>query len=292
MPWARNLIGVRTFRPGLALGRADGTALDDVGVLARVVLDDVEGVIVAVPWLPHQLLGDQQGALRAMERAVQIAAPVQFVGLGSVLAVIAGRGAALQDACGIPVTTGNAATAWCAAEVTREVAGGRPVAVLGGRGAVGRAIADVLASDGVAVTLDPADAHGFPVVVGASTTGGVLPPSALDPDATLVDVALPPTLSGRPPRGLTVLAGESLALPPGWGRDVWGHLFHVLAGYGWSSVYACLVEPLVALRSGRSTPFAQGRRVGVEDVRAFGAAARAAGFVPEARRMRAGYGPP
>jgi predicted amino acid dehydrogenase len=157
--------------------------------------------------------------------------------------------------------------------------------VLGGRGAVGRAVAEVLGEDGLDVTLDPEDVHGFPVVVGAATTGGVLAPSALDPDATLVDVALPPTLAGRPPDTLRVYAGESLALPHDWRRDVWGHLFHVFAGYGHGSVYACLVEPLLALRSGRAKAFAQGRRVGSDAVRAFGAAAREAGFSPQVRRV-------
>lgn len=284
VPWARRLAGLRTLRPHLALGRGDGTRLDDVALLARVGLGDVEGVIVGVPLLPAQLLADQGLALRAMERAVQIAAPISFVGLGSVLAAVAGRGAALQDACGIPVTTGNAATAWCAAEVARRVAHGRRIGVLGGRGAVGRAVADLLLEEGLEVVVDPQDVRAFPVLVGAHTTGGVLSPSALAPGTTLVDVALPPTLSGRAPPGVTVLAGESLALPPGWRRDLWGHVFHVVAGYGRKSVYACLVEPLVALREGRTVPYAQGRRLNLQDVRAFGRAARAAGFVPEIRR--------
>jgi predicted dinucleotide-binding enzyme len=45
------------------------------------------------------------------------------------------------------------------------------VAVLGGRGAVGRAVADVLAADGLSVALDPGDVSGYEVVVGAHTTG-------------------------------------------------------------------------------------------------------------------------
>lgn len=286
VPWARRLAGVRTLKPRLALGLDDGTALDDVAELARVGFGDVEGVIIGVPLLPAQLLADQALALRAMERAVQIAAPVQFVGLGSVLAAVAGRGAPLQEACGIPVTTGNAATAWCAAEVTRRVARGRPVGVLGGRGAVGRAIAELLVEEGLEVVLDPQDVRAFPVLVGAHTTGGVLDPARLAPNATLVDVALPPTLSGPPPPGVTVYAGESLALPKGWRRDVWGHVFHVAAGYGWRHVYACLLEPLVALHEGRTTPFAQGRRVHLADVRAFGRAMKALGFAPELRRVR------
>lgn len=268
------------------MDRSDGSRPEDVAILARVGLEDVEGLIVGVPLLPEQLLADQELALRSMTRAVQIAAPVRFVGLGSVLAAVAGRGSALQEACGIPVTTGNVATAWTACEVVQRVAEGRPVAVLGGRGAVGKAIAERLAGRGHRVALDPEDVRAWPIVVGASTTGGVLSPDALAPNAVLVDVALPPTLNGPPPPGVRVYAGESLALPPAWSRDVWGHVFHVVAGYGWRSVYACLLEPMLALRSGRTRPFAQGRRLSQSDIDDFGTAALAAGFTPEVRLLR------
>jgi predicted amino acid dehydrogenase len=287
VPWARRIAGLRTARPALVVGASEG-APHEVAELARVGVGDIQGVVMGIPWLPHQLLADQEGALRMMLRAVQLAAPVDFVGLGSVLAVVASRGVALQEACGVPVTTGNAATAWTASEVVLRLVAGRsdaPVAVLGGRGAVGRAIAERLRGRGLSVELDPEPAQvaRFRWVVGASTTGGILAPDALAPGTTLVDVALPPTLMGPPPRGVRVVAGESLSLPSDWTRDGWGHLFHVVAGYGHASVYACLTEPLLALRTGRRTPFAQGRRVLADDVEAFGAAATAAGFVPEVR---------
>ena len=280
---ARRLAALRTGR--VRLLATDRPTIDDIAVYARIGFGEVEGVVVGLPLLPDELLADQARALLWMERAVQIAAPVGHVGLGSVLAVVAGRGTALAEACGLPVTTGNAATAWAATSITHRIAAGRPVAVLGGRGAVGRAVADVLAADGLSVAVDPVDVSAYEVVVGAHTTGGVLAPSALHPRATLVDVALPPTLSGPPPAGVTVLAGESVALPEGWRRDVWGHLFHVVAGYGWTGVYACVLEPLIAARIGRETPFAQGRRLDVAAVRAFGAAAEHAGFHPRIRRL-------
>ena len=280
---ARRLAALRTYRPRLLV--TDRPTIDDVAVLARVGFGEVEGLVVGVPLLPDELLADQARALAWMERGVQIAAPVGYVGLGSVLAVVAGRGTALGEACGLPVTTGNAATTRAATHVVRRVAQKRPVAVLGGRGAVGRAVADVLLAEGHTVAVDPQDVAAYEVVVGAHTTGGVLAPSALHPRATLIDVALPPTLSGPPPPGVTVLAGESVALPKGWRRDGWGHIFHLVAGYGWSSVYACLLEPLIAARLGRATPFAQGRRLDVAAVRAFGAAAEAAGFVPRVKRL-------
>lgn len=290
---ARRLAAIPTLSTGLLLG-VRGPRLDDVGRVARVGFDDVEGWIVAVPWLPDELLADQSLALRAMERAVQEAAPARYVGLGSVLAVVAGRGTALQEACGLPVTTGNAATAWAASSLTRTVARARgvgKVAVLGARGGTGRAVAEVLRAD-FDVIADPASVAGFPVVVGCSSTGATVDPAHLDPGAVVVDVALPRTLTGPPRRDTVVLAGESVRLAPGWRRDFWGWWFHLLAGYGLGSVYACLLEPLLAARQGRTTPFAQGRRVEAEAVREVGRLAQAAGFVPELRALHGRLGFP
>lgn len=287
VPVARMLSGAPIVKPRLLFGGRPRLP-DDVGIYCRVGFGDVEGVVAGVPMLPHELLADQELALRCMERAVQEAAPVQFVGLGSVLAAIASRGAALEAACGIPVTTGNAATAWAATHVARRVAregGHRSVAVLGGKGGVGRVVAELL-GDELEVRLDPEDLDDVRLVVGCHTTGGVLAPDRVRAGTTLVDVALPRTLSGPTPAGVRVLAGESVALPRGWRRNGWGVLFHLVAGYGLHSVYACLLEPLFALATGRRVAFAQGRKVDASAVRAFGAAAEAAGFVPEIRRLR------
>jgi predicted amino acid dehydrogenase len=273
------LIGLRAGNAGLVSGRRDGSDPDDVCEIARIGFGDVEGVVVAVPMLPEQLLADQERALACMERAVQIAAPIAAVGLGSVLSVVAGRGKPLQDRCGIPITTGNAATAWAAWRLTERVAQGRPVAVVGSRGAVGKSLVELCRA-----AADPSDLRPYPVVVGAHTSGGTVAPHEIAPGTTIIDVALPRTLAARPDRSVTVLAGESIALPEGWRRNGWGHVFHVVAGYGHRSVYACVLEPMIAALIGRETPWAQGRHLPADAVRAFAAEAESRGFVPEIRR--------
>lgn len=287
VPIARRAGAVRTLKTGLILTGRPARIPEDVGEYARVGFGDVEGVVMGVPLLPDELLADQERALVAMERAVQLAAPVGQVGLGSVLAVVAGRGQALQEACGLPVTTGNVATTWAALDITRRVGRERglgEVAVLGGRGAVGRALADLLKAD-FDVVVDPPDLAAHPFVVGAHTSGQFLDPGVLAPGAVLVDVSLPRTLSGPPRPDCTAYAGESVTLPPGWRRDVWGHLFHLLAGYGPRSVYACLLEPLVGASLGRREPFAQGRRIDPAAIRAFGAEVERMGFRPELKPL-------
>ena len=268
VPLAQRLMGARFGRPGLALGLRDGRDPDDCCELARLRYRGVEGVVIGVPWLPEQLLADQEGALRSMQRAVQIAGPVSHVGLGSVLSVVAGRGSALEALVGIPVTTGNAATAWAAWRIAEQVRAGQKVGVIGAKGTVGRALVPLLGADA-----DPQDLREYRVLVGTHTTGGTVAPDRLGPGTTLVDVALPPTLSGPPGPGVTVLPGERLPLPAGWERDAWGWVFHVAAGYGINHVYACLLEPLVAVLEGRGTAWQQGRNLSPDTVRAFGDAA-------------------
>ncbi len=301
-PAHQRVLGLRHFTPGLLLGRRDGTSPYDIGEVARVGLRGiVEGVVLDVPLTPEQMLEDQARALARMERAVralQRTAPVRAVGLGSLCAVVAGRGEALAERVDVPITTGGAATAWALLENTRRVlatrAPGGPVAVVGSRSPVGRAVAALLAQDGVAVRVDNKRAgRGLavevcpdaedavfeaPVVVGAGPTGGTLDPTALAEDAVLIDVAIPMTPTSAPGPGVRMMAGEAVAVPRTWSRGGWGRLYQVIAGYGPFQVYACLIEPLVMAAQGRTTPYALGRRLDPDDVARFGEAAEAYGF--------------
>ncbi len=308
----RRIAALRTARPRLGLHPGAEPVADDARPICRLVLEArgrlVEGVVVTVPLLPHQLLEDQSAALTMMRAAVARAGgAVDVVGLGSVLAVIAGRGTALQEHLWQPVTTGAAATAWAAAENARAAAVGAgcwpvgPIAVLGHRGTVGSAVIEQLLSDGareirvaarggqaarareqglVPCHDEAAAVMGCPVVVGASTTGRILAPSALDRGAVLVDVAIPRTLSGPPRRGTRVLAGEAVLPPAGYRKGRWGAVYHILAGYGPSHLFACLAEPMLMAAEGRTRPFAQGRRVASADLRDIRRIAGRWGFRP------------
>ena len=299
----RRIQGVRTFRPRLALGLRDGTSPFDIARLCRIGIPGAAlGAAWSVPLTPDQMLADQERALSRMLRAGRMAGDVQAIGLGSLCAVVAGRGEALAERLPVPVTTGAAATAWALVENTRAVLGavGGPVGVVGASGAVGFAVAALLAGDGHDVRVDhrrakragsvtvcdgPAEAvAGCAVVVGAGPTGATLDAGALRPGAVVVDVAIPGTLVGRPPPGVVVLAGEAVATPPTWWRDGWGALYQALAGYGPTQIFACVAEPLVLAATGRGAPWALGRSVSPETVVEFGAAARALGFRPRLAR--------
>ena len=302
----QRVLGLRHFTPGLAFGRRDGTSPYDLGEVARVGLRNlVDGVVADVPMTPDQMLADQERALARMERLVhrlQRSGPVHAVGLGSLCAVVAGRGSALAERVDVPVTTGGAATAWSLLENTRAVLARRrgPVAVLGARNPVGQAVAALLSAEGVPVVVDNKRAargltvevapsaeeavRSCRVVVGAGPTGGTLDPAALQPGSVLVDVAIPATPAGSVGRGVKILAGEAVSVPRTWERGGWGRLYQVLAGYGPFQVYACLIEPLVMALQERKKPYALGRRIDPDDVVRFGEAAVAYGFRPRLAR--------
>ena len=78
-----------------------------------------------------------------------------------------------------------------------------------------------------------------------------------------------------------------MTLPVDWSRGFWGWLYHLLAGYGPSHAYACLIEPLVLAMNPGAGPYSLGRTLEPERVLAFGAGASALGFEP---RLATGWG--
>lgn len=313
-PAHRVFLGVRAARPLLMAGLSSGEEFDAVFPICELGIEGMTGVVVGSALGPEQMLSDQERALLRMERAVRVAQEwsqtrgraLAAVGLGSLCAVVAGRGTALAERVDVPVTTGGAATAWALWKNAREAtfaqfASGRPpthVAVVGSRSPVGRVVASLLAEGGVPVRVDhkrtasvlsdrgvthaanDALFAGRPVVVGAGPTGGALPAALLPPGTAVVDVAIPATFTGPRPAGVVELAGEAVCLPTTWRRDGWGQLYHVLSGYGPRQVFACVIEPLVLAASHRGRPFALGRALDEQTVREFGAAAAGLGFAP------------
>lgn len=298
--------GVRNLRLGLVLRQRDGTSPFDIGPLCRLGLPGVsEGLVMGIPMTPDQMLADQERALVRLERAARLCMEADpelgAIGLGSLCAVVAGRGEALAERLPLPVTTGGAATAWALFENTKTVvaAVGGPVGLVGASGAVGGAVAALLAAEGIPVRLDhsraarglkgPVEAFdgpaaavaGCPVIVGAGPTGATLEAAAVRPGAVIVDVALPGTVRGPLPTGARLLAGEAVRTPPAWTRDGWGLIYQVLAGYGPSQVFACLVEPLILAAAGRATPYALGRKISLDAVSDLGERAATLGFVPQ-----------
>ncbi len=258
--------------------------------------------VVAIPDLPEALVASQQRALDLQIAAARIAerSGARVIGLGSALAVVAGRGSALAEHTDLPVTTGQAATAWTCAALTRLVTGDGPVGILGFPGTVGEAVAAALACTH-RVHVDAttpaaarrAEALGAragtaeevlaesAVLVAARPTGPSLDPRDLRAGVTVIDLANPPTLAPGPrPPGVVELAGETLAWPGAVRGGSWGGLWRFFAGYERGSAYACLAEPIAAAALG-TAGWSAGRRLAPEAVSACGEALSALGFTPE-----------
>ena len=71
-----------------------------------------------------------------------------------------------------------------------------------------------------------------------------------------------------------------MSMPENWRRGAWGRVYHLVSGYGYQTVLACLVEPVVMAGLSRKQPFAQGRSISIEDVESFGRGAARFGFFP------------
>ena len=289
----------------LMLGGEAG--IEAVGQIADVYIETAEGpaqgLIIGVPDTADALVADQRRALALQVRAAEIAqdAGAKYIGLGNALAVVAGRGEALSGVCPLPVTTGHAATAWACAKIATEVLQQRKqrrVGLVGFGGTVGQAVAAVLRRQDIEVHVDASGkkvtrqaqslgcipceleelARKSDILIGASTTGPMLDPGWLRDGATLVDLALPPTLRpGRRPPGLTVVGGETLEVPGALRGGFWGTLWLTFANYGHGAIYACLAEPVaMAMRSRRG--WSQGRRLTPEAVAEVGENLEVLGF--------------
>jgi predicted amino acid dehydrogenase len=306
-------MGVRRLHLPLTLNQPVST--DAVGVTARLrfttQLGEVHGLIVGIPDLPEQLVANQGRALAMQRRGADcaIALGVRAIGLGSALAVVAGRGRALGAELTTPVTTGHAATAWATACIADEVLANQrePVGVLGFKGPVGDAVTRQLVETGHEVWVHASGAAAARratqvgamqaesvgevaqrcrVLVGCNTTGPVLEPTAVRDNTVLIDNALPRTLAPGPsPPGLVIVPGETLAPPHRVRAGFWGQVWLGLAGYGRGVIYACLAEPLAMSVLGEGS-YSGGRRLDLERVRAAGDALIRLGFTPVARPRR------
>lgn len=236
-----------------------------------------------------------------------------IVGLGGATAIVGERGERIAGAVDIAVTSGNSLTAFAAYRTTRQVTellGLDPaetrVAVVGYPGSIGLVVTRLLLADGYPVDvvhrrgahsrgpllrhLDPAVHDRVtlipdPVIayqrgrifVAASSTGGLIDPTRLQPGTIVVDVALPRDVP-RPPRGrsdILILDGGLVSTVEGSGlvvddRDV--APTRLLNG--------CLAETMVLALEGRAECWSLGRELSPQRVLEIGEMARRHGLQP------------
>jgi predicted amino acid dehydrogenase len=306
----RRIIGVRGAKLGLSLDRRDGSDPRDVSHICSFSLPSsrthaaVHGDVVAIPLTPKELLIDQDRAVRMMHRAVKVSErtgpSVDVVGLGSLCAVVGGRGVALQDRLSVPVTTGGAATVWTMFSNAIQANPHRePMGVLGSSSPVGKALIKLLHAQRFPLIVDSKKsirgltgqlqvrdsleiAGTEKWLIGCGPTGPIGDESVLQTNTTVLDVALPHTFAPEDSSrcDIRTFYAERMTMPDTWKRGVWGRIYHLVSGYGYRTVLACLVEPVVMAANRRTDPYALGRSLDVADVLDFGRQAANLGFHP------------
>ena len=309
-PLHRQVMGLRFRHWSLVSGAANGSDPQHIRHICTFRYgEQYVGEVVGVPMPPELFLEDPELALKRLIRAVHWSArdgiQPAAIGLGSLCSVVAGRGEALQAHFEVPVTTGHAGTTWCLyRNISQRLAqtGPQPVAIVGASSPVGTALTKMLSRDGVSLFVDSKRAarktnavvastaeeaaSRAKIVAGAATTGPYLDPTCLMSGTQLFDIALPQTLNDKPAEDIQVWTGETMSMPSQWRRGFWGPIYHLVSGYGWNTVLACLLEPLMVLAAGDGLPLAQGRVIQAESVMRFGEKASALGFYVKPRQVR------
>lgn len=313
----RDLLGIRTADSRLYFrGR---TRREPARVIARLRLDDaldgsVEGVLVSIPQLPEELLGDQEAGVAAVSGAVALCARegADVVGLGAVTAVIGGQGKAVARSATVPVSTGNGFTALAAVETyagLRRLGVKHPtVGLLGPPGPVATGILRGLVARGAHVRVvspqppgplrtlashvteagpgrvsfidDAREALGpGEVLVAASSTGGRMRLSEIPSGSIVIDVAAPQDIQHdcAARDDVLLLDGEYVRLPRPLRGGLWRRIYTLVTGQG-RSVFACFAEPMLMALAEDTALCSVGRDVPLERMRALSRLAARHGF--------------
>lgn len=272
------------------------------------------GEVRHLPYTASQLLSRPQAARELVVAEVEQLrmAGAELVGLGGATSIVGDRGRWTAAQVAIPVTSGNSLTTYAAYRVLREVVAAldlpveaTPVAVIGYPGSIGLALARLLLEDGFRLELvhrrttgaggrmldylDPAvrdrvtlhtdPASCYPrtrLFLAASSTGGLVDPSRLQPGSVVIDVALPRDVPS-PPHGrddVLVVDGGLVSARDG-----------ALTSDGPLPVPArqlngCLAETMVLAFEGKAECWSLGRELDVAAVRGIGEAAARHGLEP------------
>jgi len=223
------------FWPPLQLSHITGARSQATG-------EEIEGWLIAVPYTPQRMLSlPPETVYKKIVAAGHLAASLgaQILGLGAYTSVVGDGGVTIAQRLDMAVTSGDSYTAAIAVQATREAARLMDIdlaqvtlAVVGGAGAIGAAVAQLLAPDvgrmlligrqsdplatvaarvrraggsdvvtSTAVT-DVALAH---VVVTVTSAGGnLIQPQMLRRGAVVCDVSRPPMYHSRWPRRATM----------------------------------------------------------------------------------------
>ncbi len=260
----------------------------------------VEGVIVAVPFLPEQFYElEEKKILKKITKAVKVAAEegAKIVGLGAFTAIPGNGGLDLKGRVSIPVTTGNSYTVAIAMESVLEglkVMGRNPeesvLAVFGATGSIGRTVSIILSREfkksilvgrsketledvakavrksggtEVETTTDLTKIKEADALVAVSSAvEAVIEPEMLKPGAVVCDVARPRDVSAS-----VIKKRNDVLVIDGGVVSVPGN-FHSTFEFGLppGKALACMAETMILTLEGRYEYFTLGKEITPERV--------------------------
>ncbi|MGB0646877.1 MAG: hypothetical protein ACPGQS_06860 [Bradymonadia bacterium] len=288
--------------------------------IARNTLDaqreQLNGTIVSLPGLPHELLSNQTRTVEQLESAAQICVDngAQIIGLGGVAAMIGGQGKALARRISAPVTSGNHMTADTAFQTSLRLLSLVPpnrwrVAIIGLPSPVGILLVKLLARTGVdleivaptlpeptrkllkqltedwKIEIETVPSVGVcksRILIAASSTGANVPLSQIPSQTVVVDVAAPEDINHDHPRDdVIVVDGEYLSPPTPLKGSLWQSVYGYLTHQP-DTLLACFVEPMLIAISGQTDLCGVGRNLCTDKASTLGRLAAQHGFLVDA----------
>lgn len=272
-----------------------------------------EGVFVAVPLLPEQILGlpadfVERKIIKACRMAQEQGA--QIVGLGAFTSVVGDKGVSISQALDIPVTTGNSYTVATALEAVREActAVGRvlmdsEIVIIGANGSIGSACAKILARETKYMTLVSRDINKLEglacdimqetglavhttnqpegplkradiVITVSSSVDTIIQPEHLKRGAIVCDVARPRDVSAQ----VAEKRKDVLVIEGGIVQIPGNVNFNFNFGLPPGTCYACMAETMILAMEDRFADYSIGSRLELEKVDEISGMAKKHGF--------------
>ncbi|HOT90380.1 MAG TPA: shikimate dehydrogenase [Anaerolineae bacterium] len=282
------------------------------GARSQATGEEIEGWLIAVPYTPQRMLSlPQEVVYRKIVAAGKLAEKLgaQILGLGAYTSVVGDGGITIAQRLDIPVTSGDSYTAAVAVQATREAARLMDVdltqvtlAVVGGAGATGAAVAQLLAPDvgrmlligrqtdpltvvagkvqhagckDVSISTTVTDVITAEVVVTVTSSGGnLIQPEMLRRGAVVCDVSRPRDVSHNVIRvrdDVLVIDGGLVRVP---GNVDFGFDY----GLPPDLTYGCLAETMTLAFEGRFEDYSLGKNLSVAQIQEIEGLATKHGF--------------
>jgi fatty aldehyde-generating acyl-ACP reductase len=282
------------------------------GARSKATGDEIEGWLIAVPYTPQRMLTlPPEEVYRKIVAAGRLATDLgaEILGLGAYTSVVGDGGETIARQLDIAVTSGDSYTAAIAVEATREATrrmgidlAGATLAVVGGAGAVGGVVSQLLAPhvgctlligrrqealvvvaekvrhagcDDVVISTDIHDVNNAEVVITVTSSGGnLIQPEMLRRGAVVCDVSRPRDVSQH-----VVQARDDVLVIDGGLVRVPGNVdFGFNYGLPPDLTYGCLAETMTLAFEGRFEDYSIGKNLALEQVQEIDALAARHGF--------------